>query len=114
MLGGICRNKYCVELAADYFGRPYGKVMRTGKPTLGIIAGEVDQFHDAFHGHADAIASLRPSDVRTVRSADPGHLMARHPVNRICVLLRRVGCLHVSERDRRLQEYVDWVASWFF
>lgn len=112
---GISTDKLAVEVAIDIHGQAYGKVMDRGHPDSGQILsalrGHVAPgslvIHDDLRGYREAMKGLGVRDV-VAKTKEPGSLGLMQPVNSLCALVRRVAYLHVGEKAKNLQLYVDW------
>lgn len=112
---GIGRNKLAVELAIDIHGDTYGMVMGRGHPTarqiLSALRGHIAPgslvIHDDLRGYRDAMAALGVREL-IAKNGRLGSMKAMQPINSLCALVWGVAYLHVEEKARNLQLYVDW------
>lgn len=115
LLRGISRNKIAVDVAIDSSGNSYCKVLEIGKPTSGQILSALKDhiakgsrlFHDGFNGHAALTKEVGGIDY-VYNTSDPRCMPMLQRVNELCSFLKRIVMLHVGQKRRNLQSYLDW------
>lgn len=114
---GLSRDKVCVVVAADSWGRALAVVSENGKPStkridaaLGTHIKEGSTLvHDCEKAHNALVRKLRLVDERyKANPSDPVYLEQMALVNHLCSWLRRYVDRFACMESDNLQAYLDW------
>lgn len=114
---GLSRDKVCVVVAIDSWGKALAVVSENGKPsTKGINAaleGHIKEGSVLAHGcekaHNALVRKLRLVDERyKADPSDPVYLEQMRLVNHLCAWIRRYVDRFACMKSDNLQAYLDW------
>lgn len=114
---GLSRDKVCVVVAIDSWGRALALVSENGKPSTARInaalRGHIKEgstlVHDCEKAHNALVRKLGLVDERyKADPSDPVYLEQMALVNHLCAWIRRYVDRFACMRSENLQAYLDW------
>ena len=114
---GLSKDKVCVVVAIDSYGRALAIVSENGKPSTKRISKALKRHirrgstvvHDCEKAHNALVRDLGLVDERyKAVTTDPTYLEQMALVNRLCSWIRRYVERFACMRSENLQAYLDW------
>ena len=114
---GLSKDKVCVVVAIDSWGKAMAVVSENGKPSTGRINAALEKHikkgsvivHDCEKAHSALVKKLELVDERyKANTADPMYLEQMELVNHLCSWIRRYVERFACMKSDNLQAYLDW------
>jgi len=114
---GLSKDKVCVVVAIDSWGKAMAVVSENGKPSTKRINWALEKHiregstivHDCEKAHNALVKKLKLVDERhKANTADPVYLEQMERVNHLCSWIRRYVERFACMKSENLQAYLDW------
>ena len=114
---GLSKDKVCVVVAIDSWGKAMAVVSENGKPSTRRINKALEKHikegsvivHDCEKAHNALVKKLKLVDERyKANTADPVYLEQMELVNHLCSWIRRYVDRFACMKSDNLQAYLDW------